>query len=78
MALTKAERNKRTKERLERVKAYKNEYQKQNYKFLSIKFKLNDTKDQQILAYIESQAPKPKIDVIKDILYKEIKKESNN
>lgn len=72
--LTKAEKNKRTKERLEREKEYKKNYQRENYKFLSIKFKLNDERDIEILKYIDSQSPKPKVDTIKEIIYEHITK----
>ncbi len=79
--LSKAEKNKRTKERLKREQEYRKNYQREKYKFLSIKFKLEEERDKIILSYIESQAPKPKIDVIKDILYEYIlenKKEDEN
>ena len=75
MALTKAEKNKRTKARLERVKEYKGNYQKENYKFLNIKFKLRDEQDQLIMSYIESKAPMTKNDVIKNALLLAIEKE---
>ena len=76
MALTKVERNKRTRERLERENKYRVKYQKEKYKFINVQFRIDDEIDKYILDYLEG-LDESRANFIKRVLYEKIK-ESNN
>ena len=73
--ISKSELNRRKIASVDKRQEYVKNYQKENYKFLNIKFKLRDEQDQLIMSYIESKAPMTKNDVIKSALLLAIEKE---
>ena len=73
--ISKSELNRRKIASVDKRQEYVKNYQKENYKFLNIKFKLRDEQDQLIMSYIESKAPMTKNDVIKNALLLAIEQE---
>jgi len=66
--LSKAELNKRKLARLEKEQDYRNNYQKEKYKFINVQFRLDDEKDKQVLEFLENQQ-ESRATIIKKILY---------
>lgn len=69
--LPKAELDKRKLARMKKETDYRINYQKENYKFVNIQFRLDDENDQKILEYLEQQETSRAV-TIKNILYKHI------
>jgi hypothetical protein len=69
--ISKTELNKRKIAQIDKKQKYVKNYQKENYKFVNIQFRLDDENDQKILEYLEQQETSRAV-TIKNILYKHI------
>ena len=69
--ISKSELNKRKIAQIDKKQNYVKNYQKENYKFVNIQFRLDDENDQKILEYLEQQETSRAV-TIKNILYKHI------
>ncbi len=71
LEISKSELNKRKIAQIDKKQKYVKNYQKENYKFVNIQFRLDDENDQKILEYLEQQETSRAV-TIKNILYKHI------
>lgn len=71
MTISKKEWEKRKAATAEREKNYRNDYQKEKYKFVNVQFRLDDEKDTKVLEFLENQQ-ESRATVIKNILYEYI------